>query len=227
MARCQTAAHELGELAAEFIQKGDPVGWFEVLYQEAEEGKSEVPWADQRPAPHLIAFWEAHPLETKGKAALVIASGLGDDAEQLAAWGFKTTAFDISKTAIEATKKRFPRTAVEYLVADLFDPPSGWSGNFDFVFESNTLQALPAALRPSAIEKIAQFLKPGGRLLVIARGREKTDPEGQLPWPLTRDELGGIVRAGLREESFEDFADPEPPWVRRFRALYRRPKLAR
>ncbi|MGD1212079.1 MAG: class I SAM-dependent methyltransferase [Candidatus Acidiferrales bacterium] len=215
------------ELAAEFIRKGDPIGWFEVLYQEAQEGKSEVPWADQRPAPHLIDFWKAHPLETAGKSALVIASGLGDDAEQLAAWGFKTTGFDISKTAIEATKKRFSKTAVEYVVADLFDPPSGWSRNFDFVFESNTLQALPAALRPPVIEKIAQFVKPGGSLLVIARGREKTDPEGQLPWPLTRDELGEFVRVGLREESFEDFADPEPPWVRRFRVLYKRPKLAR
>lgn len=215
------------ELAAEFIRKGDPVGWFEVLYQEAEEGKSEVPWADQRPAPHLIGFWKAHPLETKGQTALVIASGLGDDAEQLAAWGFKTTAFDISKTAIEAAKKRFSETAVEHVVADLFDPPSGWSRNFDFVFESNTLQALPADLRPPAIERIAQFVKPGGSLLVIARGREKTDPEGQLPWPLTRDELRAFVQAGLREESFEDFADPEPPWVRRFRALYKRPKLAR
>ena len=30
-------------------------------------------------------------------------------------------------------------------------------------------------------------------------------------------------RAGLKEELFEDYAEPEPPWVRRFRALYRRP----
>jgi SAM-dependent methyltransferase len=215
------------ELAAEFVQKGDPTGWFEVLYQEAEQGKSIVPWADGEPNSHLVEFWKAQPLETKGKSALVIASGLGDDAEQLASWGFKTTAFDISKTAIEATKRRFPKTSVEYVVVDLFAPPSSWSQQFDFVFESNTLQALPAKLRPSAIEKIAQFVKPGGLLLMIARGREEADPEGQLPWPLTRDELGEFVRAGLAEESFEDFADPEPPWVRRFRVLYKRPKLAR
>ena len=181
----------------------------------------------REPNSHLVEFWKAQPLETKGKSALVIASGLGDDAEQLAAWGFKTTAFDISKTAIEATRRRFPKSAVEYAVADLLAPPLSWSQQFDFVFESNTLQALPASLRPRAIEKIAHFVKPGGLLLVIARGREKTDPEGQLPWPLTRDELGEFVRAGLAEESFEDFADPEPPWVRRFRVLYKRPKLAR
>jgi len=39
---------------------------------------------------------------------------------------------------------------------------------------------------------------------------------------LTREEIDGFRRAGLNEELFEDYADPEPPWVRRFRALYRR-----
>ena len=64
------------ELAAEFVQKGDPTGWFEVLYQEAEQGKSIVPWADGEPNSHLVEFWKAQPPETKGKSALVIASGL-------------------------------------------------------------------------------------------------------------------------------------------------------
>jgi 2-polyprenyl-3-methyl-5-hydroxy-6-metoxy-1,4-benzoquinol methylase len=215
------------ELAAEYIGKGDPDGWFEVLYQEAEAGRSIVPWADGEPNAHLVGFRKTHPLETAGKSALVIASGLGDDAEQIAAWGFKTSAFDIAPTAIEATKKRFRNSPVEYAVADLFDPPPAWRHNFDFVFESNTLQALPASVRPRAAAKIAEFVRPGGALLVIARGRERSEPEGDLPWPLTRAELGGFVRAGLTEESFEDFADPEPPWVRRFRVLYRRAKTGR
>jgi hypothetical protein len=43
-----------------------------------------------------------------------------------------------------------------------------------------------------------------------------------MPWPLTREELGGFVRAGLEELSFEDFVDDETPPVRRFRAVYHR-----
>jgi SAM-dependent methyltransferase len=210
-------------LAAEFIRKGDPLGWFEALYQEAESGDGIVPWADQEPNPRLVEFWRGHPLETAGKRALVIGSGLGDDSEQLATWGFETTGFDISKTAIEATKKRYPESRVEYIVADLFTPPTSWLRGFNFVLEIYTVQALPAQLRPGAIEKIAQFVAPGGRLLVIARGRAEGEPEGQgPPWPLTRAELDGFRRAGLEEESFEDYVEPEPPWVRRFRALYRR-----
>src|SRR5580704_17892328 len=98
------------QLAAEFIRKGDPLGWFDALYQEAERGDGSIPWVDLEPNPRLIEFWKAHPLETAGKEALVIGSGLGDDSEQIAAWGFRTTGFDISKTAIDGTKKRYPET---------------------------------------------------------------------------------------------------------------------
>ena len=98
------------ELAVEFHRKGDPTGWFEALYREAEEGKSSIPWADYHPTPLLVSFWMAHPQEAEGKSALVIGCGLGDDAEQLSTWGFKTTAFDISETAIRATRKRFPNS---------------------------------------------------------------------------------------------------------------------
>jgi hypothetical protein len=72
------------ELAAEYIGKGDPTGWFDVLYKEAEEGKSVVPWVDRGANPGLLEFWSLHPQVTEGKKALVIACGLGDDAEQLA-----------------------------------------------------------------------------------------------------------------------------------------------
>ncbi len=92
------------ELAAQFTAKGDPLGWFEALYREAESGATEIPWADRVPNPNLLDFWKLYPQESRDKSALIIGSGLGDDAEQLAAWGFQTTAFDISATAIIATK---------------------------------------------------------------------------------------------------------------------------
>lgn len=187
------------ELAAEFNRKGDPTGWFEVLYREGEAGKSVVPWVDYHPTPHLVGFWIAHPQQTAGKSALVTGCGLGDDAEQLAAWGFRTTAFDISETAIRAARKRFPNSTVDYHASNLLDPPPHWRGNFDFVFEANTLQVLPASLRPQAIKNIASFLHPAGHLLVIARGREPSEPEGQMPWPLTRDEISAFTALGLEE----------------------------
>lgn len=211
------------ELAAEYLQKGDPTGWFEVLYKEAEQGKSIVPWADRGANSDLVAFWGTNPQATDGKKALVIACGLGDDAEQLAAWGFATAAFDISETAIRTARTRFPQSEVNYRVADLFQPPAEWEQKFDFVFEANTVQALPAEIRSEAIQRIAAFVRPGGRVLAILRGRGLDEPEGELPWPLTREEMNEFVRAGLTEVTFEDYFDNEEPPARRFRVLYTKP----
>jgi len=211
------------ELAAEFHRKGDPIGWFEALYREAEEGKSTVPWVDYHPTALLVSFWMANPLPAEGKSALVTGCGLGDDPEQLAAWGFRTTAFDISETAIRAVRKRFPSSKVDYHVANLLKPPSEWQGKFDFVFEANTLQVLPAQLRLPAMQNIVTFLRPKGFLLVVARAREPHEPEGQMPWPLTRAELDSFKALGLEELQFDIRPDVNEPDVRRFRILYRLP----
>ena len=210
------------QLAAEFLAKGDPTGWFEQLYREAEAGGSPVPWAELRPNPNLLEFWKNQPLPSAGKTALKIGCGFGDDAEQLARWGFQTTAFDIAETAIRTSRGRFPRSRVEYVQADLFHPPPEWLHRFDFVLESYTLQALPPELRSTAIGQVAAFVAGGGHLLIVARGRDESDPRGEMPWPLTRAELNQFVEAGLRELSFEDFQDPEEPATRRFRVLYQR-----
>lgn len=220
------------ELAAEFNKKGDPTGWFEQLYQEGEAGKSIVPWADFRPNPHLLSFWKDLPLETAGKTALVIGCGYGDEAHQLATWGFQTTAFDISETVIRTAQKRFPAQPnsasrnVNFLVADLLRPPPAWQAHFDFVLEIYTLQTLPASLRAAAIQIIPQFLRPGGHLLLIARARDISEPEGQMPWHLTREELSAFTTLGLTELSFFDYIDQEDPDTRRFRILYQLPSLA-
>ena len=95
-------------------------------------------------------------------------------------------------------------------------------GQFDFVLESYTLQTLPMDWRAEAIRRVAQFVAPGGTLLLIARGREPGEPVGNMPWPLTRQELSALPEAGLQEVRFEDFLDQEDPPVRRFLAVYRR-----
>jgi hypothetical protein len=81
---------------------------------------------------------------------------------------------------------------------------------------------LPPASRVTAAAALASAVAPGGRLLVLCRAREPEEPEGQLPWPLTRGDLAAFREAGLQELSFESFFDRESPPVRRFRAVYGR-----
>jgi hypothetical protein len=82
------------------------------------------------------------------------------------------------------------------------------------------LQALPDDPRAEAMARIAQFVRPGGRLIVIARARDNPGPAAGPPWPLTRDEVIGIAAHGLTTEAVEPLVDPsdgKPHW----RAVFR------
>lgn len=213
---------EVRRLANESIARGDATGWFEKLYQRAGGSWDQIPWADLTPNPYLVEWLGTAEADDCGKACLVVGCGLGDDAEALAARGFDVVAFDISATAIEGCRARHPKSRVEYVVADALAPPADWAGRFDLVFESYTLQVLPPAARRVATAALASVVSARGRLFVLCRAREREEPEGQLPWPLTREELAAFREHGFRELAFESFYDSEDPPVRRFRALYAR-----
>lgn len=210
------------DLARRHLSAGDALGWFEQLYADANGDASSIPWADLAPNPNLVDRLERGAVAGEGRKALKIGCGLGDDAEELARRGFDTTAFDISPTAIAWCRRRFPDSPVHYLQADLLQPRGEWVGAFDFVVESYTLQVLPPGLRSEAMLRAAEFVAPGGTLLVIARGREPLEEEGDMPWPLTAAEMATFEAAGLEQVEFEDYMDDEDPPVRRFRVTYAR-----
>ncbi len=217
---------EVRRLAQQSIDRGDATGWFEELYQRASGDWDRIPWADRAANPFLVEWLRLPDVRASGASCLVVGCGLGDDAETLSAAGFRVVAFDISRTAVEACRSRFPASSVEYVEADALAPPSAWAARFDFVFESYTLQVLPPVARAVATEALAALVAPRGRLLVLCRARDRDDPVGQLPWPLRREELDAFRDHGLIEVSCESFFDDEAPPVRRFRALYRRPATA-
>ncbi len=192
------------------------------LYAQAGGDERLIPWADMVVNPGLVEWLARKEIVRGGRKCITIGCGLGDDAEAMARLGFEVVAFDISPTAIEWCRARFPGSRVHYCVADLFASPESWNVAFDFVLESYTLQVLPPDLRSRAMECMARGVARGGTLLVLARGRDSEDDPGSMPWPLTRDELDHFRRAGLAEIAFEDYLDREDLPVRRFRVEYRR-----
>lgn len=215
------------QLAREAMDAGRPFDWFERLYSMASRGELVVPWADGEPNPYLgELFSRAGESLTPNRRALCVGCGFGDDAEWMAFSGLPVTAFDIAPTAIERCRERFPDSSVEYVVADLLAPPESWTGLFDLVVESYTLQVLPFELRAMAIEHLVRFLAPSGSLHLIGRLRDDDDPPGDMPWPLTRDDLMHFIHDHrLLPVVLDDFIDPDEPSVRRVMACFRRSSI--
>lgn len=187
-------------LANRAREQGQPSQWFEPLYQAADGDARCVPWADLAPHPLLQ---EPAP----GGRAAVVGCGLGDDAEWVAARADSVWAFDVSATAIEWAKQRWPDTRVHYEQADLFALPPERLGAFDWVVEVYTLQALPPESRAAASRAIASLLAPGGELWIITRIRPEDAEWGPVPWPLLRRELDALASMGLefvKEEALTD-----------------------
>jgi SAM-dependent methyltransferase len=206
------------ELAAEFLERGDAVGWFDALYKESGGDNTLIPWADLEPNRFLKAWADNAKLQGKGRSALVVGCGLGDDAKFLHDLGFKVTGFDISPTAIEWAKKLHAESNIEFFEADLFDPPSAWKasidrGGFDFVLEVYTIQPLPLAMRPTVVDAVASFVRDGGELLVVTQGRADDEEPEILPWPMSRRDLRRFELNGLQQVEFVEMAgeEGEPP----------------
>lgn len=209
------------EMARESIGRGDVTGWFDRLYSESLRDGFAISWVDLAPNQYLVEWLGRLANPPRGRA-LVVGCGYGDDAELLAGTGMDVTAFDVSPTAVARCRSRFPGSRVEYLVADVLRPPAQWIGAFEFVFEAYTVQVLPGEARSRCAASIGGMVAPGGTLLAVARSRRPEDPEGAMPWPLTRRELDLFLVPGMRLTELTELVEPGDPPVPRFVAEFAR-----
>src|SRR5689334_18900588 len=84
------------ELAEQYTERGDTLGWFEAFYKEAGGDNEQIPWADLKPNAYFKPWADEVGLKGDGRKALVVGCGLGDDARFLNDLGFEVSAFDIS-----------------------------------------------------------------------------------------------------------------------------------
>ncbi|MGQ0627416.1 MAG: class I SAM-dependent methyltransferase [Phycisphaerales bacterium] len=205
---------------------------FDEVYQNARGEAGRVPWADGRPCPQVVAWLntEARVLVRPGCRAVVVGCGLGDDVVELADRGYDVQGFDVSATAVQWAARRHPAHAERFQVADLLAPPSRLLGRFDLVVEVCTIQSLEPAMRPSVASALVRLLCPRGVLVVVARGREPSQPlsacVGQ-PWPLTIQEILDLMAAqGLSPVhgpcGIEECWDTESPPNRRLCGAFMR-----
>jgi SAM-dependent methyltransferase len=211
------------DLARAAIARGDATGWFEQLYAESERDGFAISWVDLAPNPYLVDWLRRRPQPPTGRA-VVVGCGYGDDAELLACAGLSVTAFDVAPSAIARCRTRFPESPVSYEVGDVLAPPQEWARAFDLVFEAYTVQVLQGSARTECARNIGDLVAPGGTLLAVARSRRPQDPEGLMPWPLTRAELDEFATSGLNLSGLHEILEPGDPPVPRFVAEFHRPR---
>ncbi len=197
----------------------NPTEIFERMYVAAADGRDAMPW--DRGGPHPLLEQWARDAEGAGRRALVVGSGLGQDAELLCERGFDVVGFDAAPTAIELARGRYPASAVDYRVANLLEPPAQWHRAFDLVVESLTVQSMPPEYHAPATANVAAMVAPGGTLLVIATARDEDSetPDGP-PWPLTPSEVEAFASGGVEPVLIEPIRTPGSP--ARWRAEFRR-----
>jgi len=220
--KIELARERTKEIHAKFAEKGDATGWFDALYKEAAGNNEKIPWADLEPNKFFVEFAEKTNLRGDNRTALVVGCGLGDDARYLHDLGFKVTAFDISRTAIEWARRLHQDTDIKFVVADLFDTPKEWFQAFEFVLEVYTIQPLPLEMRSRVIDAIANFVKFQGKLVVVTRGRADDKIPPEMPWALSRQDLSRFQENGFKELSFDETQGDEEPPIPRFIVEYER-----
>lgn len=181
------------------VKEGKPNDWFEVLYSGTNESGEGVPWANMAPHPVFKNWIDKAPELIEEKTALVIGCGMGDDAIELESKGYKVTAFDVSKSAIELCRKRFPNSKVDFVQADLIKGIPDWNKKFDFVLEIFTIQALPPKYEEVLIKNVADLVADNGKLVVITEiQKEKRVFENGPPWLLNTNYIESFENHGLK-----------------------------
>ena len=212
------ARERMLEIYSTSENSNDPLSWFEELYCSSQRDRRMIPWDWMEPHPFLVEWIEEN--KHTGRA-LVVGSGLGEDAAFLYEKGWKVTAFDVSESAVEWASQLHKGKEIDWSVGDLVQPEERWKGAFDLVLEVHILQAIPEEIRKSAYRNLSPLLDRHGLLMRIGRLANGLEEENDAPpWPLSRDFIHQIGE-GLSEVEFHTAVVPDKEEIR-YRAVWKR-----
>ena len=167
---------------------------FEKAYRgEASEmgGDDRPPWSIGEPQPEIVALIEEGKFHGD-----VLDAGCGEAAVSLylAERGFTTVGLDLSPTAIDMARKEAVRrglTSASFEVADITSF-TGYDRRFGTIVDSTLFHSMPVEQRDGYQQSIVRAAAPGASNFVLVFTRSN-QPEGELPNPVTEDELREVV----------------------------------
>ncbi len=154
-------------------------------------GGDRPPWSIGEPQPEIAALIEAGKFHGE-----VLDAGCGEAAVSLylAERGFTTVGLDLSPTAIDMARQEAARrglTNASFEVADIASF-TGYDRRFGTIVDSTLFHSMPVELRDGYQQSIVRAAAPGASYFVLVFNRSK-QPEGELPNPVTEDELREVV----------------------------------
>jgi hypothetical protein len=141
--------------------------------------RGETPWQLDYVPKQLATFINALPA-----GAEILIPGSGGDGRTMGAFheaGCYIKAIDFSPVAVERARKALGRVADNLILGDFFSYDFG-PRRFDVIYERTFLCSLPPQLWKNYVNRVAQLLRPKGKLAGFFLYGEETDPP---PYPLT------------------------------------------
>lgn len=176
----------------------------------------QTPWNFGGVPQRLQEYLRAHP---RGGSVLIPGCGHGHEIEAFDAAGYRVTAVDFSRAAVEQARERLgPSHAERILLGDFFHHDFA-DAPFDAIYERTFLCALPPAQRRVYVERMAQLLKPGGALVgLFFYGTEHGGP----PYELNPAEEPALFRPHFVTVRDADVRDSQPMFAGKERWQERR-----
>ena len=136
-----------------------------------------MPWDQHGVPPALLNFLRRS--REKG-TVLLPGCGSGYEVQAFCDFGWQPFAIDFSPAAIERARIVLGPRADLLRLADFFRDDMG--GPFDFIYERTFLCSMLPERWPDYVRRMAELLKPGGKLIgIFAYGHEPEPP----PFPLS------------------------------------------
>jgi SAM-dependent methyltransferase len=149
----------------------------EVEFWEERYRADRMPW-DFHGVPDALTQY-LRQTSAKGRV-LVPGCGSGYDVRAFYEQGWQPTAIDFSPAAIERAQTFLGPQADALRLADFFRDEFG--SGFDLIYERTFLCSLPPGRWPEYARRMAELLKPGGKLVGIFMYGDEPEPP---PFPLT------------------------------------------
>lgn len=164
----------------------------------------QTPWNFGGVPHRLQEYLRTHP--NRG-SVLIPGCGHGHEIQAFAEAGYRVTAVDFSRAAVEQTRSRLGAPLNERVLLGDFFHHDFADAPFDVVYERTFFCAIPPAQRPVYVQRMAVLLKPGGALVgLFFYGTAHGGP----PYELNPADEPGLFRSHFVTVRDEPVADSQP-----------------